>query len=375
MNSNSGFTLDPDVLKFLSAHGFDLVPFDDLRSRLAEGALDPDRNRLAGPIELPPPGAIEPLPDPGGPEWRRCEVAGRRAIEAGEVGAVVLNGGMATRFGGTAKGALPAAEGRSFLDFKLSQVARAGRGRVAALLMNSFATAEITAEHLSGLDLDLEVRPFEQLISLRLTPEGELFLDANGRPSPHAPGHGDLPFALSSSGELRRFVDGGGRVLTVSNVDNLGAGLDPVVIGCHLLRGRPMTVELVETRPGDVGGFPALVDGRLMIVEIFRLPLAFDETSIPVFNTNTFVFDAQALAAPPELDWFAVSKRVQDRPAVQFERLVGQLSEHFEVSWLLVPREGPHSRFVPIKVPADLALRAADLQAVLRAQGVLEGDI
>ncbi|MBW2277737.1 MAG: UTP--glucose-1-phosphate uridylyltransferase [Deltaproteobacteria bacterium] len=373
MNRVSGVVIDPDVSALLAANGFDRVPFDDLRSQLRVGRLDPDRNRLDGPIELPRSDAIARMPEREDSEWRRYHEAGLRAIEAGQVGAVVLNGGMATRFGGTAKGVHPVFDGRSFLDFKLSQIARVSRGRVPVLLMNSFATARITADHLAKLQLELEVRPFNQLISLRLTPDGELFIDSSGRPSHHAPGHGDLPFALAASGELDRFIEAGGRVLTVSNVDNLGASLDPVVIGAHLEGGRPMTVELVETRAGDVGGFPAVVDGKLMIVEIFRLPLGFDETTIPVFNTNTFVFDAEVLASPPELDWFAVRKRVGDAEVIQFERLVGQLSEHLEVNWLRVPRQGARSRFVPIKIPDDLERHAADLAAVLGNQGVLEG--
>lgn len=373
MNRIAGVALDQDVLDLLAANSFDRVPFEDLRRRLIGGDLDPDRNRLAGPIDLLPPEAIAPLPAPADPEWARLHEEGRRAIEDGRVGAVVLNGGMATRFGGTAKGVFPAFDGRTFLDLKLSQIALAGSGRVPVLLMNSFATDRITAAHLDELRLELDVRPFRQMVSLRLDAAGELFRGADGGPSLHAPGHGDLPFALVASGELERFVDGGGRWLFVSNVDNLGAGLDPAVIGAHLAGGRPMTVELVETRPGDVGGFPAVVDGKLMIVEIFRLPPGFDEATIPVFNTNTFVFDALALADPPDLDWFAVRKRVDGAEAIQFERLVGQLSERLDVNWLKVPREGPLNRFVPIKVPADLERQNAVLAEVLREQGVLEG--
>jgi hypothetical protein len=110
-----------------------------------------------------------------------------------------------------------------------------------------------------------------------------------------------------------------------------------------------------------------------MIVEVFRLPRGYDESAIPVFNTNTFVFDARALLEPPELDWFAVRKQVDGREAIQFERLVGQLSEHLEVNWLRVPREGGLSRFVPIKVPADLESQAAEIAAVLGRQGVTRG--
>jgi UTP--glucose-1-phosphate uridylyltransferase len=365
--------LDPETRELLDRHGFDRVPFARLRDRLVR---EPDAwlPRVRGPVGPPPIESIAEMPRPDSAECRQLAATGRRAIEAGEVAAVVLNGGMATRFGGGAKGIVEPIAGRSFIDLKLSQISSAGQGRVPVLLMNSFATERATAEHLAHLAPNLEVRQFNQLIAPRLTPEGELFLDARGRCSPYAPGHGDLPEALVASGELERFVGRGGRVIVVANVDNLGAGLDPVIVGLHLERGRPMTVELVETRPGDAGGVPALVEGRLAIVEMFRMPAEFDPLSIPLLNTNNFVFDAAALADPPDLDWFPVRKQVDGRDAVQFERLLGQLSEHLEVGWLRVPRAGPRSRFVPFKVPADLERRAGELRQVLAAQGLLAGN-
>jgi UTP--glucose-1-phosphate uridylyltransferase len=366
--------LDGETGDLLGEHGFDTIPFSELAERVRRFGADPDRNRLGGPVHLPPDKALTRYPEPGSGDWQRFERRGQAAIEAGEVGAVVLNGGMATRFGGVVKGVVRAVAGRSFLDLKIAQIARAGGGRVPVLLMNSFATERETADHLAGLSFDCEVRSFCQLVSLRLTPEGELFFDASGRPSLHAPGHGDLPFALRRSGELERFVQEGGRILTVSNVDNLGASLDPVVIGMHLESGRGMSVELVETRSGDVGGFPALVDGRLTIVEAFRLPRDFDVDRIPVFNTNSFVFSAESLGSAPELDWFTVEKKVEGRAAVQFERLLGQLTDSVEAAWLLVPREGEASRFEPIKAPDDLTERLADLERLLKARGVLDGD-
>ena len=171
--------------------------------------------------------------------------------------------------------------------------------------------------------------------------------------------------------ELFRFVEGGGCYLTVSNVDNLGAGLDPLIVGAHIDQGKPMSVEVVETFDGDVGGFPALVDGRVSIVEAFRIPKSFDVKSIPVFNTNTFVFDVQVFNSEFVLDWFIVQKEVGGQPVVQFERLVGQLTEFVDTTWLKVPRTGKRNRFIPIKVPADLVEQAEVLEQVLRLQGVL----
>ena len=139
----------------------------------------------------------------------------------------------------------------------------------------------------------------------------------------------------------------------------------------HIEKGTPMTVEIVRPNRRDEGGFPAIVNGKMMIVEAFRAPESFDINTIPVFNTNTFVFDAATLCGSFDLDWFAAFKKVDGNDVVQFERLVGQLTEFADVTWLLVPRQGAFSRFIPIKVPADLEHREDELKELLGAQGVL----
>jgi UTP--glucose-1-phosphate uridylyltransferase len=364
-------SLDKKIRTVLDQNGFDSVSFSELVRRLARDGVDPEQNRIESEIALAPESALFQLPIADTGEAERIKSIGCEAIENGHVGVIVLNGGMATRFGGTAKGATTAFASRSFLDLKLSQVGQASHGKAPIFLMNSLATDQITRDHLAGLDLDCEIRLFNQMVSMRLRPDGEVFLDELGQPSLHAPGHGDLPFAFRQSGELSRFVEGGGRYLTVSNVDNLGAGLDPLIVGAHIDQGKPMSVEVVETFDGDVGGFPALVDGRVSIVEAFRIPKSFDVKSIPVFNTNTFIFDVQAFDSEFVLDWFIVQKEVGGKPVVQFERLVGQLTEFVDTTWLKVPRTGQNSRFVPIKVPSDLVEQAEVLEQVLRLQGVL----
>jgi UTP--glucose-1-phosphate uridylyltransferase len=237
------------------------------------------------------------------------------------------------------------------------------------LLMNSFATDRKTTEHLAGLHLDFPVRSFTQFISLRLTPDGELFRDQSGRPSLNAPGHGDLAPALAASGELDRLQAEGVSWLFVSNVDNLGAMLDPLIIGLHIDKGRSLSVEIVESDPKDRGGFAAQVDGKGTIVESFRLPQGSGPDIRRFLNTNTFVFDLNSLVDAPELSWFAVQREVDGQSVIQFERLLGQLADFLEVNWIVVPREGETSRFIPIKTPRDLELKTDLLRSVLAVRG------
>lgn len=155
-------------------------------------------------------------------------------------------------------------------------------------------------------------------------------------------------------------------MITVSNVDNLGARVDPAVVGAHLLAGRPLTCE-VAVKEGDLGGAPVRVDGKLQLVEGPRFPSSFDQHSVPVFNTNTAVADVDALDRDYDLTWLYVRKSVGGRTAVQLERLYNELSAFLPTTYLEVPRRGPRGRFLPIKTPEDLELAQDDLRELLAA--------
>ena len=113
-----------------------------------------------------------------------------------------------------------------------------------------------------------------------------MFVEEDGTASLYGPGHGDVLSMIRSSGTLAELQRRGVRTIVVSNVDNLGARLDPVVVGMHALAGTPLTVEVVA-KGDDTGGAPARVDGRPQLLEAMRFPPEFDQARIPVFNTNT----------------------------------------------------------------------------------------
>jgi UTP--glucose-1-phosphate uridylyltransferase len=290
------------------------------------------------------------------------------------VGAVVLAGGMATRFGGVVKAAVPVFDGRTFLEIKVDDVATCAEhagGRIPLYVMTSFATHTRIEEHVKEKGLDrfahAPITCFPQLVSLRLTPEGTLFREADGTLSPYATGHGDLSFALRASGVLARFRQGGGQLLFMSNVDNLGATLDPAIVGLHLSRGASITAEVVKKDPGDKGGAPARVDGTPQIVEGFRFPKGFDQDAIPVFNTNTLVLDAAAIDRDFALPFYRVEKKVEGKVAIQFERLVGELTAFVPSAFVLVDRDGADGRFQPAKDPEELARRLPQIEAIVKS--------
>jgi UTP--glucose-1-phosphate uridylyltransferase len=362
--------IDPATRELLERFGFDEARFEQQRAALADGRLSAAGNVVRGVVEPPRPEDLVALPAPGSVEETQAREAGLAALRAGAVAHVVMAGGMATRFGGVVKAVVDVLPGRSFLDLALSFTARPETvvgARIPTAVMTSFATDEVVREHLAGLDVP-PPRVFGQFVSLRLEPDGRVFLGADGRPSPYGPGHGDLLDAIRVSGTLAELRREGVRHVLVANVDNLGARIDPVVVGVHVLQGRPMTVE-VARKDGDTGGAPARVDGWLRLVEGPCFPPEFDQSAIGVFNTNTSLIDVEALEQPVDLTWIVAEKEVEGRRVVQLERLYHELAALVPTTYLEVPRSGPRGRFLPVKEPADLERIRPDVIAALETGG------
>ena len=360
--------LDSDTRRALESYGFDEQQFLALRARIHDGLLSPESNVVHGLVEPPQPQDIAGLPEPGQPGYAEARAAGLEILRSGAVAAVVLGGGMATRFGGVVKGVVPAVDDRSFLELKLRQaadLAEAVGAQVPVAVMTSFATDAITREFIGERGLAQPLY-FSQYVSLRLQPDSELFRTGDGGASLYSPGHGDLLLALRRSGTLAQLRALGVRYVMVSNVDNVPARLDPVVLGTHVLAGRPMTAEVVANT-GDVGGAPARVGGHLMIVESMRFPREFDHSQLPATNVNTATFDLDALDRDFDLTWLYVEKTVEGRPAVQLERLYHEASVTLATTYLQVPPIGPQGRFLPIKTPADLEAVQQALREIIAA--------
>jgi UTP--glucose-1-phosphate uridylyltransferase len=367
--------LTAEQLAFLATYGFDAALQQRWQAALAAGVLNKAANCVRAPLQAPPAKDLPAIPVHGSPDWHECDRLGRAAIAAGQLGVVVLNGGMATRFGGVVKGVVPVlGPRRSFLGLvvedALAQEATAG-GRIPLFFMNSFATDAATKAHFAqhaqfGAPAD-RIHHFTQFVALRMERDGRLFRLANGELSPYGPGHGDFPGAFQQAGLLQRFLEGGGRHLLVRNVDNLGARIDPAILGHHLRSGAKATVELAPKWAGDAGGAPYLLEGRTQLIEGLRFPPGFDPDIVSVFNTNTLWFEAEALARPFALGRYYVEKSVEGRTAVQIEHLIGELTAHLPTNFLRVPREGLGTRFLPVKTPEDLVAIRSTIEGIYGA--------
>lgn len=373
--------LDPALRARLDAGGFDQDLFLSLAARLGAGDAEArrrTRNTVSGEVTPPRSEEIMRIPPAGSREREALGLRGEEALRRGELAFCTMAGGMATRMGGIVKALAEAYRGHTFLDMRLEENRSASErvGRPIPLwLMTSEATHGALAAELRERGAPEHVALFMQNLSLRLDQEGTLFRDDAGEPSVHATGHGDLVDALRRSKLLEGFLARGGKYVWITNIDNLGASIDPVVLGMFIdaasTRGVDVQCEVCR-KEGDKGGIPVHAQGKLQVLEEFRLPPGFDPTTVPVFNTNTFLVRAEPLARAP-LTWtyFEVEKKVDGRPAIQFERLIQEITAHLPSTYVEVPRDGVESRFLPVKDFDELAKRQANIELVARARGMV----
>ena len=336
----------------------------------------------AGEGGMVPESEIEPLQDV--PSLGDLPDGDPSAIE--RVVVLKLNGGLGTSMGMTkAKSLLEVKDGHSFLDVIAGQIltTRERHGaRVPLLLMNSFATRDDTLAALErhpgiateGLPLDFLQGKVPKLLADSHEPAGwPADPDLEWAP----PGHGDVFASLATTGLLAELLERGFEYLFLSNSDNLGAELEPRILGWMAAEGLPWVSEVVDRTEGDrKGGHLARrrEDGGLLLRETAQVPeedqAAFEDISIHrFFNANNIWVDLRALEGALsdgdgvlELPMIVNRKTVDptdpDSPAVvQLETAMGAAIGVFEGAGAVhVPRR----RFVPVKKTSDLLVVRSD---------------
>jgi len=303
------------------------------------------------------------------------EGVGRKAMSRAVV--VKLNGGLGTSMGlSKAKSLLEVRPDLTFLDLIARQVL-AQRSRwgcaIPFVMMNSFRTREDSLASLSrygdlATDLPLD---FLQNRVPRIDAESwePVRWDRDPQLEWCPPGHGDLYVALKCSGMLDRLIGKGIRYAFVSNADNLGAVLDPRILGWVVQNRIPFAMEVARRTNADrKGGHLAERDGRLILREVAQCPReereGFEDVSKHrFFNTNNLWLDLQALAEafdrnPEGLPLPVICNEKRTSTAhdssprcYQLESAMGSAIECFEGARAIVV---PRDRFSPVKTTNDL---------------------
>lgn len=283
-------------------------------------------------------------------EWK----PGVDAVKAGEVAFVVLAGGNGTRVGGPKAFMRLPKLGISLIANKLVQSGFATHeGEVLQAhtwVMTSPDLCNVMAEHLCGLSASGIV--FEQFESYRLSVDNRMSFVERGVPEMYPTGHGDVGLALIESGVLNDNPNV--KYCVIVNCDNVLASLDPIMLSHHIKSGVDLTCEVIKRVPEDKshGGSLVWADGRLQIVERFRIPQDFLRYNEPIYhNTNSMIINVSALKSEIDWKWHRVRKQVGTRLVVQYERLLQQYTENLNSQYVVVDRQ---RRYCPIKTNDDL---------------------
>ena len=288
---------------------------------------------------------------------------------------IVLNGGLGTSMGLTcAKSLLRVKNQKSFLEITQLQAERQG---VRLCLMNSFNTHGDTISAFDRLNpanrpLFFTQNKFPKILRENLAPAA---WPKNRKLEWNPPGHGDVYAALYASGTLRRLLDEDIRFALISNSDNLGAVMDPALLGCFAENGFPFMIEVARRTASDVKGghLTRLKTGRLILREIAQCPRedlnAFQDISFHrFFNTNNVWIDLVILndliekegkfRLPMILNPKPLDPRDDASPPVyQVETAMGAAVSLFDGATAV---KVPKTRFCPVKTCSDLLVVQSD---------------
>jgi len=298
---------------------------------------------------------------------------------------VRLNGGLGTSMGlDRAKSLLKVKTDLSFNDIIARQLLeiRARYGvNVPLLHMTSFSTDTDIREAMQrypelmhdGIPRTFLQHKHPKLYADTLLPASEEDDELNWNP----PGHGDLYAALVCTGVAEALLAKGKRYMFVANADNLGATVEPTILGYINRHELPFLMETAQRTSADSkGGHLARskTSGTLLLRESGQAPRTSsgelapefrDITRHTQFNTNNIWLDLKAVlevASRHEgcipLPLISNRKTVNpcdrgSREVIQIETAMGAAIEVFNGATAL---EVPRSRFAPVKTNNDLLI-------------------
>jgi UTP--glucose-1-phosphate uridylyltransferase len=270
----------------------------------------------------------------------------------------------------------------SFLDIAVLQN-RHLNPDVPLIFMNSFSTRPDTLTALAAypwlqqscLDMDFVQHKVPKVDAILLGPaEHPENTDLEWCP----PGHGDVYATLVSSGMLARLLKNGYEYAFLSNIDNLGAVIDPAILGYFIENNFTFMMETADRTANDKKGghLAQLKSGRYLLREITQCPQNDDDMQAfqdiqkhRYFNTNNLWIHLPTLQRiivqkkgimPLPLIWNqkTVDPRDPDSlPVYQLETAMGSAISVFDRAGAI---RVPRTRFLPVKNTNDLLAVRSD---------------
>lgn len=328
---------------------------------------------------------IDPLSSlPTLDELRDYTAAGNAAMKKAVL--IKLNGGLGTSMGlNRAKSLLKVKDGLTFLDIIAKQVLtirEQAHTNTPLLFMDSYSTQSDTLDALSAYpELGDSQDPLPLDFLQHRVPKIE---QSTGRPATHPddpelswcpPGHGDIYVCLQTTGLLNELLGKGYQYAFVSNADNLGAVLDPRILGYMAEQTIPFIMEATARTPADRKGGHLAGDqqGGLLLRESAQCPPDEKEAFQDIdryryFNTNNLWIHLPALKKalddaggtlplPILVNHKTLDPRDPDsRAVVQLETAMGSALSAIPGAQAI---DVPRTRFAPVKTTDDLlALRS-----------------
>lgn len=330
-----------------------------------------------------PPAAVRLSQQPNGFTREQAQKEGEAALRAGQIGMILVAGGLGTRLGfDLPKGMFPLGpvSNRPLFQILIDQLRAVSQRygvRIPLYVMTSPATHDVTQEFLSehqnfglpaadvilfqqGTMYAVDEKSFDVLLSS----PGEIFTGPDG--------HGGMLAALVKHGVLKDARARGIEQFFYGQIDNpLLTVCDAELIGCHRLAKSELTTQVVaKTDPAEKVGVVVEIDGRTQIIEYVDLPDDASRERLPdgslkfwAGNIAVHVFDvaflervaSQADALPfhtsrkkvPFVDRSGQPVQPATPNAIRFERFIFDLLPHAERS--LVVEVDKAVAFAPVK--------------------------
>jgi len=208
---------------------------------------------------------------------------GTRAIQKGEVAAVLLAGGMGTRLGCEGpKGTFSIGETKELTIFEclihnLLEVVLHTKAYIHLFIMTSDKNHEATVTYFEQHDFlgysKEHLHFFQQEMAPATDKEGKIFLEEKNKLATSPNGNGGWYSSLVHAGYKELFLAEGIKWLNVFAVDNVLQRIaDPLFIGATIKTGKSSGAKVIrKNAPDEKVGVMCLEDGQPSIVEYYEL--------------------------------------------------------------------------------------------------------